>query len=233
MQGSDMLTSELSLDPESTAVLVVDMQNDFLEEGAPIEAPMGREFVGDLARFVERCRNAGAPIVFTKAVYRENGCDANTLGDLFVPRGDERPLIEGSAGAELYGGLEPSEHDVVIEKHRFSAFYNTDLEVVLRGLGVDTLVMTGVTTENCVGTTARDAHFRDYHVVFLPDLTGTFDYPDAGFGPRSAEEIHETYCTIIAHSVGTLAAPADVLDAFDGPVKPTADGHQPERRPSP
>jgi len=224
MPGSDMLTGELDLDPGATAVLVVDMQNDFLESGAPIEAPMGREFVGDLARFVERCREAGAPIVFTKAVYRENGCDANSLGDLFVPRSDERPLLEGTPGAELYGPLEPHDDDVVIQKHRFSAFYNTDLEVVLRGLGVDTLVLTGVTTENCVGTTARDAHFRDYHVVFLPDLTGTFDYPDAGFGPRSAEEIHETYCTIIAHSVGTLATPGDVLAAFDGLVTPAGEG---------
>lgn len=232
MPGSDMLTGELDLDPESTAVLVVDMQNDFLEEGAPIEAPMGRAFVSDLARFVERCREAGSPIVFTKAVYRENGCDANSLGDLFVPRSDERPLLEGSAGAEFYGTLEPHDDDVVIEKHRFSAFYNTDLEVVLRGLDVDTLVFTGVTTENCVGTTARDARFRDYRVVFLPDLTGTFDYPDAGFGPRSAEEIHETYCTIVAHSVGTLATPGDVLDAFDGPVRPTTDGPMQERQPS-
>lgn len=232
MPGSDILTAELDLDPASTAILVVDMQNDFLEEGAPIEAPMGREFVDDLARFVERCRDAGAPIVFTKAVYRENGCDANSLGDLFVPRSDERPLLEGSAGAALYDGLDVRDDDVVIEKHRFSAFYNTDLEVVLRGLGVDTLVMTGVTTENCVGTTARDARFRDYRVVFLPDLTGTFDYPDAGFGPRSAEEIHETYCTIIAHSVGTLAAPSDVLASFERPVRP-AEASRRDRQSSP
>lgn len=118
------------------------------------------------------------------------------------PQSDERPLIKGPTGAELYDTLEHDDEHIVIEKHRYSAFYNTDLEIVLRGLDVDTVVMTGVTTENCVGMTGRDAHFRDYRVIFVPDLTGTYDYPDAGFGPKSAQEIHETICTIMAYAVG-------------------------------
>jgi len=221
MPGSDILTRELALDPASTAVIVVDMQNDFLNAGAPIECEMGRSFADDLAEFIDQSREAGASIVFTKAVNRANGCDRHTLGDLAVPHLDEEPLVYGSAGAELYGPIEAQPDDVVVEKHRFGAFYNTDMEIVLRGLGIDTVVMTGVTTDNCVAMTARGAQFRDYDVVLLPDLTGTFDYPDAGFGPRSAQDVHETICTIVASSVGTLATSADVLASFEGPVTPS------------
>jgi hypothetical protein len=75
-------------------------------------------------------------------------------------------LVDGEPGIEIYPEIGPQGNDIVIKKHRYSGFYGTDLEIVLRGLGVDTVIVTGVTTENCCHATARDAMFRDYKVVF-------------------------------------------------------------------
>src|SRR5919107_254126 len=93
---------------------------------------------------------------------------------------------------------------VVITKHRYSAFYGTDLEIILRGLGVTTVVIAGVTTENCCHATARDAFFRDYQVVVLADATATFDYPDLGYGGMSAEEVQRATLIILALSTADV-----------------------------
>jgi ureidoacrylate peracid hydrolase len=91
--------------------------------------------------------------------------------------------------------------EIIVKKHRYSAFYGTDLEIILRGLGIDTVVIAGVTTENCCHATARDALFRDYKVVFLSDATATFDYPDVGQGGMTAAEVY--HATLVILSVST------------------------------
>ena len=92
----------------------------------------------------------------------------------------------------------------MITKHRYSAFYGTDLEIVLRGLGVTTVVVAGVTTENCCHATARDALFRDFRVVFLSDATATADYPDRGYGAMSADEVHRATLVVLAASTAEV-----------------------------
>src|SRR5829696_2899587 len=89
-------------------------------------------------------------------------------------------------------------------KHRFSAFYGTDLEIILRGLGVTTVVITGVTTENCCHATARDAFFRDFQVVFLADATATSGYPDLGYGSMSADEVHRAMLVVLARDTADV-----------------------------
>jgi hypothetical protein len=76
----------------------------------------------------------------------------------------------------------------VIKKHRYSGFFATDLDLILREWGIDTVVISGTTTENCCHATARDAMFYNYKVAFLSDATGTFDYPDVGQGALSADD---------------------------------------------
>ena len=83
--------------------------------------------------------------------------------------------MAGSPGVAIFPEIAPRDDEIVITKHRFSAFYGTDLEIILRGLGVTTVVITGVTTENCCHATARDAFFRDFQVAFLSDATATVD----------------------------------------------------------
>ncbi|QLG63070.1 cysteine hydrolase family protein [Halorarum salinum] len=212
--GLEDVSADLSLDSDSTAVIVVDMENDFVEEGAPLETE-GRQFVDKMATFLDECRDTGMEVVYTTHAHRESGCDMGTMADIWPPIANQDGLVDGTRGIEIYDEVRPKEDELVIKKHRYSGFYGTDLDTILRNAGIETVIITGVTTENCCAMTAREAQFRDYDVVFLADLTGTFDYPDQGFGSRDAQEIHETVCTIMGTSVGTLATSEDVVDALE------------------
>lgn len=216
--GLEDINPDLDLDPEETAIIVVDMENDFVEEGAPLETSMGRAFVDELDGLLDVSRDADAMVIYTTHVHRESSCDKGTMADLWAPVDAGDGLVDGTRGVEIYDPIAPKEEDILIKKHRYSGFYGTDLDIILRNSGIENVVITGVTTENCCAMTARDAQFRDYNVVFLADLTGTFPYPDQGFGACTPNEIHETVCTIMGTSVGTLATVDDVVEAFEAPV---------------
>jgi biuret amidohydrolase len=189
------------IEPSKTAMIVVDMENDFIAPGAPMETPAGQKLLPNLQRALAFCREVGIRVIYTTHVHRRDGCDMGLFDDLWPPIATRAGLVDGEPGIEIYPEVAPRDDDVVIKKHRYSGFYGTDLEIILRGLGVDTVIITGVTTENCCHATARDAMFRDYKVVFLSDATGTFDYPDVGQGGMSADEVHRA--TLIILSVST------------------------------
>src|SRR5215207_6614295 len=185
------------IDPSKTAMIVVDMQNDFVAAGAPLESAAGRAMVPNLQQALACCREEGIPVIYTAHVHRADGCDLGLLGHAQqIARRDA--LVAGSAGAAIFSEIAPRDDEIVISKHRFSAFYGTDLEIILRGLGVTTVVITGVTTENCCHATARDAYFRDFQVIFLADATATNDYPDLGYGGMSADEVHRAMLVVLA-----------------------------------
>ena len=187
--------------PKKTAMIVVDMENDFIAPGAPMETPAGRLMLPTLKRAINFCRERGIKVIYTTHAHRRDGCDMGLFGQLWAPIGSRASLVDGGPGIEIYPEIAPRADEIVIKKHRYSGFYATDLEIVLRGLGIETVIVTGVTTENCCHATARDAMFRDFKVVFLSDATGTFDYPDAGQGAMSAAEVHRT--TLVVLSVST------------------------------
>jgi ureidoacrylate peracid hydrolase len=189
------------LDAARTALIVVDMENDFVAPGAPMETPAGRAMLPNLKRAIAFCRDQGIRVIYTTHAHRRDGCDMGLFDDLWPPIASRAGLVDGEPGIDIYPEIAPRADEIIVKKHRYSAFYGTDLEIVLRGLGVDTVVITGVTTENCCHATARDAMFRDYKVVFLSDATGTFDYPDVGEGGMSADEVHRA--TLIILSVST------------------------------
>jgi ureidoacrylate peracid hydrolase len=205
------------IDPQKTVLIIVDMENDFVAPGAPLETPAGRTMLPTLQRVLTCCRDQGVHVIYTTHAHRRDGCDMGRFADLWPPVRNRTGLVDGELGIEIYPELAPRANEIVIKKHRYSAFYGTDLEIILRGLGVDTVVITGVTTENCCHATARDALFRDYKVVFLSDATATFDYPDVGQGKMSADEVHRATLVIlsvstahvmtsdefIAHTIGT------------------------------
>jgi ureidoacrylate peracid hydrolase len=189
------------IEPSKTAMIVVDMENDFIAPGAPMETPAGQTLLPTLQRALAFCREVGIRVIYTTHAHRRDGCDMGLFDDLWPPIATRAGLVDGEPGIEIYPEVAPRDDEVVIKKHRYSGFYGTDLEIVLRGLGVDTVIITGVTTENCCHATARDAMFRDYKVVFLSDATGTFDYPDVGQGGMSADEVHRA--TLVILSVST------------------------------
>jgi ureidoacrylate peracid hydrolase len=191
------------IDPGQTALIVVDMQNDFVAPGAPLESSAGRAMVPHLQRALDCCREEGIPVIYTAHVHRPDGCDLGLLAHApAIARRDA--LVDGSAGVAIFPEIAPRDGEIVISKHRFSAFYGTDLEIILRGLGVTTVVITGVTTENCCHATARDAFFRDFQVVFLTDATATSDYPDLGYGSMSAAEVHRATLVILARDTADV-----------------------------
>jgi ureidoacrylate peracid hydrolase len=198
------MSSEERIDPHTTAFIVVDMENDFVAPGAPLETPAGRAMLPQLARALACCRERGIPVIYTTHAHRPGGCD---LGRRFAAHptiGRGKALVDGTLGVAIFPGIAPRDDEIVITKHRYSAFYGTDLEIVLRGLGVTTVVIAGVTTENCCHATARDALFRDFRVVFLADATATSDYPDRGYGGMSADEVHRATLVILAASTAEV-----------------------------
>jgi biuret amidohydrolase len=209
------------IDPSTTAMIVVDMENDFVAEGAPMAPPAGRAMLPQLQRALACCRDHGIPVIYTTHAHRAGGCDLGLLAHApHVGLGDA--LVDGSPGVAIFPEVAPRGDEIVITKRRFSAFYGTDLEIILRGLGVTTVVIAGVTTENCCHATARDAFFRDFQVVFLADATANSDYPDLGYGGLSAAEVHRATLVILARDT------ADVVttETFVARVATAPDGEQ-------
>jgi ureidoacrylate peracid hydrolase len=205
-----------NIDPTKAVMIVVDMQNDFVADGAKLRSAQAAAMVPKLAATLKFCREKGIRVVYTAHVHRRDGSDMGRYEDLYPPIADRSTLVDGSAGVEIFPSLAPQPGEHVIKKHRYSGFFATDLDLILRQWGIETVVVSGTTTENCCHATARDAMFHNYKVVFLSDATGTFDYPDVGQGALSAEDVHRATLTILAFST------ADVMtvDQFMARVTP-------------
>jgi nicotinamidase-related amidase len=198
------------IDPKKTAMIVVDMQNDFVAPGAALETPAAREMVPKLAEALRICRDAGIKIIYTAHVHRRDGCDMGLSHDLHPAIANREVLVDGTPGVDIYSELAPAAGEHVIKKHRYSGFFGTDLDIILREWGVDTVIVSGTTTENCCHATARDAMFRNYRVVFLSDATATYDYPDRGFGAMAAADVHHATLVILAASTACVRSVKDM-----------------------
>lgn len=208
---------EYPIVPEKTAMLVVDMQNDFVQEGAAIEVPRARSMVPRLNRLLDACRGAGIAVIYIHHVLRGGRIDAGRLADHHEPIRNGRALVAGTPNVEIYAPLEPRAGDLVVAKPRYSAFYGTELDAILRSRGIDTLVIGGTLTNVCCDSTARDAFSRDYKVIFLSDGTATRDLPDLGFGAVPAEELQRVVLTVLAMSFAQVASIDQVLVRIRGP----------------
>ena len=198
------------IDPKKTAMIVVDMQNDFVASGRAMETPAAGQIVPKIAEALRICRAAGIKIIYTAHVHRRDGCDMGLFDDLHPPIPNRDALVDGTPGVEVYPDLAPAPGEHVIKKHRYSGFFGTDLLIILREWGVDTVIISGTTTENCCHATARDAMFRKYRVVFLSDASATYDYPDRGFGVMPAAEVHHATIVILAASTAHVMSVDDM-----------------------
>src|SRR5438270_7064524 len=199
-----------AIDPKKTAMIVGDMQNDFVASGAAMQKPAARHIVPQLAETLRICRETGIKIIYTAHVHRSDGSDMGLFDDMHPPIANRHALVDGTARVEIYPELAPAVGEHVIKKHRYSGFFGTDLDIILREWGVDTVIISGTTTENCCQATARDAMFRNYRVVFLSDATATYDYPDRGCGPMPAAEVHHAMLVILAVSTAHERSVEDV-----------------------
>jgi ureidoacrylate peracid hydrolase len=179
----------ITIDTSTTAVIVVDMQNDFGSKGgmferAGIDISGIQKAVPPTARVLDAARTAGVKVVYLKMAYQP---DLSDLGEadsvnrvrhlqlgvgqhVTAPDGSpSRVLVRDTWNSEIVDELKPHDDDIVLYKTRFSGFYKTDLDERLRDLGVRHLIITGCTTSICVESTVRDAMFRDYLCVLLTD----------------------------------------------------------------
>jgi ureidoacrylate peracid hydrolase len=181
----------LSIDPATAAVLVVDMQNDFGAEGgmfhrAGIDIAPIRAAIAPTARVLAAARSAGISVIYLKMEHRADLADAGAVDSphrrkhaplavgaaVTAPDGREsRILVRDTWNTEILPELAPEAGDIIVSKHRYSGFYETDLDSILRSRDVTTLIVTGCTTSVCVESTIRDAMFRDYTCLLLTDCT--------------------------------------------------------------
>src|ERR1700731_3807360 len=204
------------IDPTKTAMIVVDMQNDFVASGAAMETPAARAVVPKLADALKICRDAGIKVIYTAHVHRRDGCDMGLFDDMHPPIANREALVDGTPGVDIYSDVAPAPGEHVIKKHRYSGFFGTDLDIILREWGVDTVIISGTTTENCCHGTARDAMFRNYRVVFLSDATATFDYPDVGYGAMPAAEVHAATLAILSVSTAHVMPVTELMQRVPG-----------------
>lgn len=200
------------IDPLRTAMIVVDMQNDFVADGALLQSKQAHAMVPKLAETLDFCREIGIRVIYTAHVHRSDGCDMGLYDDLYPPIAERASLVDGTEGTEIFPALAPRPGEHVIKKHRYSGFFATDMDLILREWGIDTVIISGTTTENCCHATARDAMFHNYRVGFLSDATGTFDYPDVGHGAMPAEEVHRATLCILAFSTAHVMTVAELKE---------------------
>jgi isochorismate hydrolase len=155
-------------DSKRSCLLVVDMQNYFLDPQSLSFIPAGLAVLPNVAKLIESFRQRKLPVVYTAHVHKSKELDGGILGWWW-----EGMIMENTKDAEIHPDLTPLPEEKIIYKHRYSAFYNTDLETVLRCLDVKDLLITGVMTNLCCESTARDAYFRDHRVFFLMDAAAT------------------------------------------------------------
>ena len=166
-------THSMNLTKGAACLLVVDMQNEFLDKGGAVFFHYATEIVPNLKRILLASRKASIPAVFTGHVHEDPSRDGGLTAQWWpeIKRGES--LIKGTRGVEVFDKVRPRKDEKIVWKHRYSAFYNTDLEIILRGMQVKDLIITGVLTNVCCESTARDAFFRDFRVFFVADATAT------------------------------------------------------------
>lgn len=158
-----------------TALLVIDMQNGFLNEASPLFIAGAPATVPACAALIESCRERQIPVFFVVRQYSADGSDVeHTRYPAWLTGG--RPLSPGcaeeiSAAMPPEFGVQPTDH--VIVKPRYSAFFATELDLILRRLQIDHLLLAGTTTPNCIRTTCYDAIALDYAVTVLSDCTSS------------------------------------------------------------
>ena len=207
----DLLTELRSVvDPGHTAVLVIDVQNDFCAPGGHTEVNLGKDVadcqavVDPIVRLVASARRAGAVVIWVKADYNRTFLSP-PIHARQVARGVANAYcVAGTWGAELYR-VSPEDGDMVIEKHRHSAFIGTELEQILRDRGIRTVVFAGVQTHVCIESSLRDASARGYYVVVPGDCVGSFD-----------RDLHDRTLRCVEMHFGDVVGSNDLLELWQG-----------------
>ena len=187
-QGADFF----SLDRTRAALLIIDMQNGFIAEGAALEVPTGRDIIPNIERLIAVCRRQEIPIIWVQL--DSNDPDDGMLLRKYPSLKAQQTLFQGTESFELFGGLsQPREGDQRVIKHKYDSFHETHLESMLESIDADTLILCGVTTNCCCESTARSAFERNFKVAFVADATAAY-----------TPELHNASLTVIDELFGRV-----------------------------
>ena len=185
--------------PQKTALLVIDMQNDFVTPGAPVAAPGAVEIIPVISGLAQRARAKGLPVIYTQEMHRADGSDFGIELE-FEPE----HCLEGTSGLDIFGELKPEPGDRVIRnKRRYDAFLGTDLGFVLHGTGTENLIITGVCTDICVSATVQHARNLDYRCFVASDAV-------AGTSPQR----HAAALLCLEHVFAHVGTAAEIAAVF-------------------
>jgi ureidoacrylate peracid hydrolase len=232
----DAKPEPMSIDPTRTAVIVVDMQNDFGAKGgmfarAGIDIAPIRKAIAPTKAVLTAARRAGVKVVYLKMEFHPDLSNAGPpespnrikhqplrVGErVTAPDGSQsRILVRGTWNTEILSELRPTPGDLIVSKHRYSGFYGTDLDETLRRLGIEYLIFTGSTTSVCVESTMRDAMFRDYRCILLADCAAE---PIGAGLPRSN---HEASLLVLQTLFGWVSESAKFIGALEDRRIPSA-----------
>lgn len=181
-----------------TALMIIDMQKDFCLPGAPFEVYGAMDVAANIEKALKAFREHKMPVLHVFRYYRADGSDVElTRYDGFAEAGGS--LVRGTEGGEIVDELKPIDGEYLIVKQRWSAFFETECDMLCRRLGIDHIIVTGVQTPNCIRGTVWDANSLDYEVTVLTDGTGAktdevheanlFDMRNIGVMTMSTEEL--------------------------------------------
>jgi len=203
--------SVFPIDPQETALLVVDMQKGFVDEGAPLETPMARAQVPVMAELVDFCRGKKIPVIFTSFTI---GPDFTY--DYYWKMAKQRGLkVEspdcafwhGTPETEIVAALQPLPGEALIHKCGYDCFARTNLEELLRDMGIKTIIIAGTVVNWCVDSTIRAAYHKDYQVVVVADAVSAFDHAGA-----TAEEWCKIELNLFAEAFGRVMTGKEIIE---------------------
>ncbi|MFS0694266.1 isochorismatase family cysteine hydrolase [Streptomyces nitrosporeus] len=177
------------------ALLVLDLINELVHPEGKYSADgfceqvAERGVLGRAATAIDRARRDGVPVVYVVVGFSPGYADWPASSELFASAREDDRVVLGTWGTQVHDELKPADGEPVIEKRRVSPFFGTHLDLLLRNLGVNTLLLTGVTTDLVILSTAREGHDRDYHVEVLADAAAA-----------DSREAHETALKVIART---------------------------------
>jgi len=165
---------------DNKALLIIDMLNDFVLDGAPLKVPGIERIIKPIKREIEKARNGGYHVIYICDSHEENDKEF----ELFPPH-----AIKGTEGAKIIEDLKPEGTDLIVRKSAFSGFFNTDLDEILKKLDVQKLIVTGDVTNICILYTVADAVMRGYRVDVVKDAVAGLNRRDHKFALRQMKDI--------------------------------------------
>jgi ureidoacrylate peracid hydrolase len=187
--------------PEHTALVVIDVQNDFCD---PVDFPAATPMLPRLKHLLSVARQSGVTVIYTQGLMAER-IQTPVWLSRYAGRSYRHLFVEeGRTGAEFHPETAPEPGDLVLPKYRYSAFFGTELDIILHAHHITSLVFTGVSTNGCVESSVRDSHQRDYWTITVSDCTAA-----------ATPELHEGALRGIAWNFGQVVTSEEIIRIWE------------------